>query len=56
VTVESPLGEQFDPQRHEAVAQVQHEGADANAVVEVHQAGYMLGETVLRAARVSVSG
>lgn len=56
VSVDSPLGEQFDPQRHEAVAQVQHEDAQANSVVEVHQSGYLLGETVLRAARVSVSG
>lgn len=56
VTAESPLGEQFDPERHEAIAQVQEDGAAAGQVVVVHQAGYMLGSTVLRAARVSVAG
>ena len=56
VTIEQPLGEAFDPERHEAIAQVQEDGAKPGEVVVVHQAGYMLGSTVLRAARVSVAG
>lgn len=56
VTIEQPLGESFDPERHEAIAQVQEDGAKPGDVVAVHQAGYMLGSTVLRAARVSVAG
>jgi molecular chaperone GrpE len=52
----SPVGEPFDPQWHEAVAQQPIEGAQAGTVVEVYQQGYRLGETVLRPARVLVAG
>jgi molecular chaperone GrpE len=51
----SPVGEQFDPQHHEAVAQAGVEGAAPGTVVEVYQQGYRLGETVLRPARVLVA-
>jgi len=51
----SPTGEQFDPQYHEAVAQAPFEGAEPGTVVEVYQAGYRIGETVLRPARVVVA-
>jgi molecular chaperone GrpE len=51
----SPVGEAFDPQWHEAVAQVPVEGSAPGTVVEVYQPGYRLGETVLRAARVLVA-
>src|SRR6516164_1350991 len=48
----SPVGERFDPQLHEAVAQVPIEGAESGTVVEVYQRGYRLGEFVIRPARV----
>jgi molecular chaperone GrpE len=51
----SPEGERFDPQLHEAVAQVPVEGADPGTVVEVYQRGYRLGEVVIRPARVVVA-
>jgi molecular chaperone GrpE len=51
-----PTGEQFDPQRHEAVAQQPVEGAQPGTIVEVYQRGYRLGDTVLRPARVVVAG
>ncbi len=51
----SPVGEAFDPQWHEAVAQLPVEGSEPGTVVEVYQQGYRLGETVLRAARVLVA-
>jgi molecular chaperone GrpE len=51
----SPVGEQFDPQYHEAVAQNHVEGIAAGTVVEVLQQGDRHGETVLRAARVLVA-
>jgi molecular chaperone GrpE len=51
----SPEGEPFDPQVHEAVAQVPFEGAESGTVVEVYQRGYRLGEVVLRPARVVVA-
>ena len=51
----SPVGEAFDPQFHEAVAQQPIEGHASGTVVEVYQQGYRLGETVLRPARVLVA-
>ena len=51
----APLGETFDPQLHEAVAQAPIEGATPGSVVEVYQSGYRIGETVLRPARVLVA-
>ncbi len=51
----SPEGEAFDPQHHEAVAQLPVEGAASGTVVEVYQRGYRLGESVLRPARVVVA-
>jgi len=52
----SPVGEPFDPQHHEAVAQQPVEGAEPGTIVEVYQRGYRLGESVLRPARVVVAG
>jgi molecular chaperone GrpE len=50
-----PKGEQFDPQRHEAVAQQPVDGAQPGSIVEVYQRGYRLGEAILRPARVVVA-
>ncbi|MGZ6697292.1 MAG: nucleotide exchange factor GrpE [Solirubrobacteraceae bacterium] len=50
-----PTGEQFDPQRHEAIAQQPVEGAQAGTIVEVYQRGYVLGDFVIRPARVVVA-
>ncbi len=57
VGVESfaPLGEVFDPTLHEAMAQAPVEGAESGTVAEVYQAGYKVGDTVLRPARVVVA-
>ena len=52
----SPQGEAFDPHLHEAVAQTPVEGTEPGIVVEVFQAGYRLGDDVLRPARVVVAG
>ena len=51
----SPRGEAFDPHLHEAVATTPIEGAESGTVVEVYQAGYRLGDDVLRAAKVVVA-
>ena len=50
-----PKGEQFDPQRHEAIAQQPVEGARPGTIVEVYQRGYLLGDFVIRPARVVVA-
>ena len=51
----APLGEVFDPNLHEAMAQAPIEGAEPGTVAEVYQAGYKVGDTVLRPARVVVA-
>jgi molecular chaperone GrpE len=54
----SPLGENFDPVVHEAIATVPQPpegGAASGTVVEVYQPGYRLGESVIRPARVVVA-
>jgi molecular chaperone GrpE len=53
----SPDGEAFDPTLHEAVATAPQppDGAESGTVVEVYQAGYRLGENVIRPARVVVA-
>jgi molecular chaperone GrpE len=52
----SPKGERFDPHLHEAVAQSPVDGTEPGIVIEVFQAGYRLGDDVLRPARVVVAG
>jgi molecular chaperone GrpE len=52
----SPVGEPFDPQHHEAVAQLPAPGVEPGTIIEVYQRGYRLGDAVLRPARVSVAG
>ena len=51
----SPRGDAFDPHLHEAVATAPVDGAKSGTVVEVYQAGYRLGDDVLRAAKVVVA-
>ena len=52
----SPEGERFDPEHHEAVAQLPVDGAEPGTVVEVYQRGYRLGDSVIRPAKVVVAG
>jgi molecular chaperone GrpE len=51
----APLGEAFDPNRHEAMAQQLVDGAASGTVAEVYQNGYRMGETIIRPARVLVA-
>jgi molecular chaperone GrpE len=51
----APLGEPFDPNRHEAMAQQPVEGAASGTVAEVYQDGYRMGDSVIRPARVLVA-
>ncbi len=48
-------GEEFDPQKHEAVASEPAPGADSAKVAEEFQKGYMLHDRVLRSAKVKVA-
>ena len=50
----SPLGEKFDPHKHQAISQVEAEG-EPNTVITVLQKGYALHDRVIRPALVVVS-
>jgi molecular chaperone GrpE len=50
----NPVGEKFDPHRHQAMTVVPHQG-EPNQVVQVMQKGYLLHDRVLRPALVTVS-
>ncbi len=47
-----PLGEKFDPHKHEAMVKVDVPNVAADVIVQVLQAGYRIGERVLRPATV----
>jgi len=51
----SPLGEKFDHNFHQAVAQVESPDAAPGTVTQVLQAGYMLHDRLLRPAMVTVA-
>lgn len=55
VDVIDPVGEQFDPEVHEAIAVERSIGAAPNTVISVHQKGYLLNGRLVRPARVVVS-
>lgn len=50
----NPLGEKFDPHRHQAISMIEAE-QEANTVVTVLQKGYLLADRVLRPALVVVA-
>jgi molecular chaperone GrpE len=54
VLVIDPVGEKFDPHRHQAISMVPAE-QEANTVVAVLQKGYTLADRVLRPALVTVA-
>ncbi|CAO1654168.1 nucleotide exchange factor GrpE [Salinibacterium sp. NG22] len=49
-------GEVFDPAFHEAVVHLNDPEATENTIADVVEPGYILGERVVRAAKVAVSG
>ncbi|WP_400997583.1 nucleotide exchange factor GrpE [Agromyces sp. GXQ0307] len=48
------VGEPFDPQRHEAIFQQHSDEVEVDTVADVVETGYLLGGTLLRAAKVVV--
>ncbi|UDF31105.1 UNVERIFIED_ORG: nucleotide exchange factor GrpE [Roseateles sp. XES5] len=50
-----PMGEKFDPNFHQAMFEVPNAEIANNTVVQVVQAGFVIGERVLRPAMVGVS-
>ncbi len=54
IAKEDPQGQSFDPNKHQAVAQIPSDLPNGK-VAEVMQTGYVLGDRTLRAAMVAVS-
>ncbi len=51
----NPVGEKFDPHKHQAISSIESADAEPNTVINVLQKGYTLNERVLRPALVVVS-
>jgi molecular chaperone GrpE len=51
----NPMGEKFDPNLHQAMFEADTPGADPGTVIEVAQAGFVIGERLLRPAMVGVA-
>jgi molecular chaperone GrpE len=54
IKVINPVGEKFDPHRHQAISQVESD-QEPNTVVAVLQKGYLLHDRILRPALVTVA-
>jgi len=50
-----PKGERFDPNRHQAIFEVENKDVPVGTIVEVVQAGYVIEDRILRPAMVGVS-
>jgi len=50
-----PEGERFDPNRHEALFEIENAEVPSGTVLQVVQSGFVIGDRVLRPARVGVS-
>ena len=55
VTKVEPLGQKFDPNRHQAMYEIEDASVPSGTVIQVMQAGYLIGERVLRPALVAVA-
>lgn len=55
LTAIDPIGQQFDPEHHQAMNMVEAPGHKPGTVIAVFQKGYVLNERLLRPAMVSVA-
>lgn len=55
IEVVNPLGEDFDPEKHEAMSMQKDEKAKTNTVIKVMQKGYLLNDRLIRPALVIVA-
>lgn len=51
----APEGEKFDPNFHEAIYEAPGTGQGSGTIIEVVEIGYMIGDRLLRAAKVGVA-
>ncbi len=50
-----PIGEVFDPEKHMAMATIEHADAEPGSIVEVFRKGYLIHDRLLREAEVIVA-
>ena len=50
-----PIGEKFDPEKHQAISMIEAGDAESNTVVEVMQKGFLLNDRLVRPAMVVVA-
>ena len=50
-----PIGEKFDPEKHQAISMIDVENTESNTVVEVMQKGFSLNDRLVRPAMVVVA-
>ncbi|MFT5220471.1 MAG: molecular chaperone GrpE [Planctomycetota bacterium] len=50
-----PVGDKFDPERHQAISMVEDANAASNSVIQVMQKGFLLNERLIRPAMVVVA-
>jgi len=55
VSIEDPMGKEFDPNKHNAVMHIDDENLGENIVAQVFQKGFLLGDKVIRFAVVQVA-
>ncbi len=55
IEIIDPIGEKFDPEKHEAMSMVPSPDHEKNTVINVFQKGYLLNDRVVRAAMVVVA-
>lgn len=55
VTAYGEVGEQFDPNYHNAVMHIEDDSLDANVITDVFQRGYKINEKVVRPAMVKTA-
>ena len=55
ITKINAKGEKFDPNLHQAMAEIEDENSELGTIVQEIQCGYMLGERLLRPALVGIS-
>lgn len=51
----NPLGEKFDPEKHQAISMVEVPDATSNSIIEVMQKGFSLNDRLIRPAMVVVA-
>ena len=55
LTAMQAIGEQFDPEKHDALMQMEKENTESGTIIEEHKRGYLLNDKIIRHAQVIVA-